>query len=51
MEAFLLTCLQAQFIVARVNTHLKLTPEIKNEIIWELKQVTKKGCPIDAKAD
>ena len=51
METLFLTCLQAQFIVARVNAHPKLTSEIRNEIIWELKQVTKKGCHLDAKAD
>lgn len=51
MEALLLTCLQAQFIVARVNTHPKLTAQIKNDIVWEIKQITKKECKIDAKAD
>jgi hypothetical protein len=51
METLLLTCLQAQFMIGRVNTHPKLTAEIKNDIIWEVKQVTKKGCFLDAKAD
>ena len=51
MEALLLTCLQAQFMIARVDKNPNLTPKIRNDIIWEIKQVTKKGCFIDAKAD
>jgi len=51
METILLTCLQAQFMIARVNKHPSITPKIRNEIIWEIKQVTKKGCFLDAKAD
>jgi hypothetical protein len=51
MEILLLTCLQAQFLIARVNTHHALTVKQKNDIVWEVKQVTKKGCFIDAKAD
>lgn len=51
METLLLTCLQAQFIIARVNNHPKLTSVIKNDIVWEIKQITKKECKIDAKAD
>ena len=51
MEALFLTCLQAQFIIARVNSHPDLTPPQRNEIVWEIKQVTKKGCFQDAKAD
>ena len=51
METLLLTCLQAQFMIARVNSHSNLTPKIRNDIIWEIKQVTKKECFIDAKAD
>jgi hypothetical protein len=51
MEALLLTCLQAQFMIARVNNHPNITPKIKNDIVWEIKQVTKKECNIDAKAD
>ena len=51
MEALFLTCLQAQFIIGRVVTHPELNDRQRNEIIWEIKQVTKKGCFVDAKAD
>ena len=51
MESLLLTCLQAQFMIGRVNKHPHLTPKIRNEIIWEIKQVSKKECFVDAKAD
>jgi hypothetical protein len=51
METILLTCLQAHFIIGRVNIHPKLDAQQKNDIIWEVKQFTKKGCFIDAKAD
>jgi len=50
MELVILTCLQAQLIAARVNKQM-LTPQQKNDLIWEIKQVTPKTCPIDAKAD
>jgi len=51
METLLLTCLQAQLIMSRVNTYQGISPQIRNDIIWELRQVTKKECKIDAKAD
>jgi hypothetical protein len=51
MEALLLTCLQANFIMGRVNTHPALSLQQKNDIVWEIKQITKKECKIDAKAD
>ncbi len=51
MEAILLTCLQANFIIARVVNHPRLDTHQKNDIVWEVKQITKKGCFIDAKAD
>jgi hypothetical protein len=51
METLLLTCLQAQFMIARVNNNPSITPKIRNDIVWEIKQVTKKDCFIDAKAD
>lgn len=35
----------------RVNLNQALTIQQKNDIVWEIKQVTKKGCFIDAKAD
>jgi hypothetical protein len=50
MEALILSCLQAKLIVGRIEKQL-LTPQQKNELIWELKQVTSKNCPIDAKVD
>jgi hypothetical protein len=51
MEALLLTCLQAQFIIGRVMTHPELSLQQKNDIVWEVKQMTRKECKIDAKAD
>ena len=51
MEALFLTCLQAQFIIGRVNNHPELSLQQKNDIVWEIKQITRKGCFIDAKAD
>jgi hypothetical protein len=48
MEALFLTCLQAQFIIGRVVTHLELNTQQNNDIVWEIKQVTKKGCFLDA---
>jgi hypothetical protein len=51
MEALFLTCLQANFIIGRVLTYPKFDSHQKNDIIWEIKQVTKKGCFQDAKAD
>jgi hypothetical protein len=51
MESLFLTCLQAQFIITRVNSHHGLTFKQKNDLVYEIKQVTKKGCFIDAKAD
>jgi len=51
MEALFLTCLQAQLIMGRVNTHPQLTQKVRNDIAWELKQVTTRECKIDAKAD
>ncbi|QPX47982.1 hypothetical protein PQC13_gp017 [Synechococcus phage S-SRM01] len=50
METLLLTCLQAQFLIKRIEmTHL--TPREKNDLIWEVKQISRKECKIDAKAD
>jgi hypothetical protein len=51
MEVLFLTCIQAQFLIGRVNTNQTLTAQQRNDIVWEIKQVTKKGCSIDAKAD
>jgi hypothetical protein len=49
MESLLLTCLQTQLLVSRIQNHPQLSPKIRNELIWELKQATeKKKCDIDA---
>jgi hypothetical protein len=51
MEALILTCLQAQMIWNRVSTHPHLTPQARNDLLYEIKLVTPKKCSIDAKAD
>jgi len=51
MEALFLTCLQAHFIIGKVMLHPQLNLQQKNDIVWEVKQVTKKGCFQDAKVD
>jgi hypothetical protein len=48
METLLLTCLQTQLLVSRIQNHPQLSLQIKNDLIWELKQVTEKKCDIDA---
>ena len=50
METLILSCLQAQLIVGRIHKH-ELPKQAKNELIWELKQISPKECKIDAKAD
>jgi len=51
MEILLLTCLQANLAIKRVNALGTLNDFQKEEIVFEIKQVTKKGCFLDAKAD
>jgi len=51
MEAFLLTCLQAQFLVSRINANDFISDQVRNDLVWEVKQVTEKKCQVDAKAD
>jgi len=51
METLFLTCVQANFLIGRVLIHPELSYQQRNDIVWEIKQVTKKGCFIDAKAD
>ena len=46
VEAFLLTCLQANFIIGRVRMHPNLTQAQKAELEREIRIVTKKDCPI-----
>jgi len=48
METLLLTCLQTQLLVSRIQNHPQLSPQVKNDLIWELKQVSKEECAIDA---
>ena len=50
MEAIILTCLQAQLMVGRIYK-VDIPKQAKNDLIWEIKQVSPKTCPIDAKAD
>jgi hypothetical protein len=50
MEAIILTCLQSQLMVGRVLKQ-DIPKQAKNELIWEIKQISPKNCPIDAKAD
>ena len=50
MEALILTCLQAKLMVARVNK-VDIPSQAKNDLIWEIKQITPKECKIDAKVD
>jgi hypothetical protein len=51
MESLILTCLQAQLIVSRMSYHPHLTLKARNDLIWEIKQISPKECKIDAKAD
>ena len=50
METLLLTCLQAQLMVGRINK-VDIPKQAKNDLIWEIKQIAPKECKIDAKAD
>jgi indole-3-glycerol phosphate synthase len=50
METLILTCLQAQLIAGRVYKQ-QLSQQAKNDLIWEIKQISPKECKIDAKAD
>ena len=51
MEALLLTCLQAKLIWGKIQINSELTPQLKNDLLYELKVITPKKCNIDAKAD
>ena len=50
MEALILTCLQAQLMAGRV-IKTNIPAQAKNDLIWEIKQVSPKECEIDAKVD
>jgi hypothetical protein len=45
VEAFLLNCLQSNFIISRIRFYEGLTPEQKVELIREVRMVTRKDCP------
>jgi hypothetical protein len=47
METFILTCLQAQLIVTKINEG-KLPEHVKNSLIWEIKQISPKECKLIA---
>ena len=51
MEALLLTCLQAKLLWGRVEIKNDLSPQLKNDLLYEIKLITPKKCNIDAKAD
>jgi hypothetical protein len=50
MGALILSCLQAQLIVGRVHKQ-ELPKQAKNDLIWEIRQISPKECKIDAKVD
>jgi hypothetical protein len=50
MEALILTCLQAQLIATRVYK-AEMPKQTRNDLIWEIKQISPKECKVDAKAD
>jgi hypothetical protein len=51
MEQLFLTCLQAKLLIGKINTNQTISDRDKNDLVWEVKQVTRKGCFVDAKAD
>jgi len=50
METLILTCIQAQLIIGRVHK-TDIPKQAKNDLIWEIKQISPKECRIDAKVD
>jgi hypothetical protein len=50
MEALILTCLQAQLVAGRVHKQV-ISKQTKNDLIWEIKQISPKDCKIDVKVD
>ena len=50
MEALILTCLQAQLIANRVF-EADMPKKTRNDLTWEIKQISPKECKVDAKAD
>jgi len=45
MESIILTCLQAKLMVGRVLKQ-DIPSQAKNDIIWEIKQISPKECKI-----
>jgi hypothetical protein len=45
METLILTCLQAQLIIARINEGT-LPQHVKNSLIWEIKQISPRECKL-----
>jgi len=50
MDTLILTCLQAKLMIGRV-LKVDIPNQAKNDLVWEIKQITPKECRIDAKAD
>lgn len=50
MESLILSCIQAQLIIGRINKQV-IPKQIKNDLIWEVKQISPKECKIDVKID
>jgi hypothetical protein len=51
MEALFLTCLQAKLLWEKVQIKNELTPQLKNDLLYEIKLITPRKCNLDAKAD
>jgi hypothetical protein len=43
METLILTCLQAQLIIARIEKY-NISRQVKNDLVWEVKQISEKEC-------
>ena len=51
MENIILTCLQAQLIIQRVNNHVMMPSGLKNDLIWEIKQMSPQECKYDKRTN
>ena len=49
MEALILTCLQAQLLTGKIHVNPSLSYQEKNDLVWEIKQITPKECKIEFK--
>jgi hypothetical protein len=43
METLILTCLQSQLIIGRIEKY-NLPIQVKNDLVWEVKQISEKEC-------